>query len=109
MVLFCKTLDYNFIKDFIFDFDNAERFHDSYGYVYNCSRLLPPRLKGKLVQTIWSIMKMYCKRDDDCAADMQIIVRKDAWATSLMIIVRGCTKDLLELEPAVKTILFYAR
>lgn len=52
---------------------------------------------------------MYCKRDDDCAADMQIIVRKDAWATSLMIIVRGCTKDLLELEPAVKTILYYAR
>lgn len=47
-------------------------------------------------------------RRDTCSPDVQIMCDKAKSAT-LLIIVRGCTSDLLKLEVATKAIMYFAR
>ena len=108
MVLMAKVDDYEVLRDFLIDLRAAERYKRTDAFMFNHANQVPPALRGELIQAIQAVMHLDCDRRDTCAPDVQIACHK-ANSVALLIIVRGCTWDLLKLEVAVKSIMYFAK
>lgn len=54
-------------------------------------------------------MQLKIDRDDTCSPDVQVMLYEKRDAINCLMVVRGCTEDLIKLEIATKAILHYAK
>lgn len=107
MILMVKTSDIKTFSSYVHDCAAVKKGKGPLSFVYNRGNQVSFILNGDLIQATQEIMRLAVARDDTCAPDVQVLLERRDTLNCVMI-VRGCTEDLLKLEMATKLILHYA-